>query len=320
MKFSPRHLVWVNLVLLAVGAYWAARTVNSAVAARLIPPPQVRLKPPPPPLEKEPRRASSYYNIISTRDIFNSTQPQVEAPPVETPKPTELRLKLWGVVVHDDSTSSYCVIEDLTTRQQQLYRVNDVVAAVARVKGVEWDKVILDRDGRDEILELEKPMTMGTAGLASAAPGYPMAVNPGTTVASRGRPGGYGYDRAPAVAPPAGADSGGIRMVAEGQYEIDRAELDAALDNMNQLITQVRAVPHFQGGQSTGFRLFAIRQNSIFDRIGLRNGDIIKRINGTDVSDASRALGLFQNLRNVRQVEVDLVRNKEEKRLSYTFR
>lgn len=316
MKLSPRHLIWVNLVLLAFGAYWGARTVNSAVAARLAPPLDVRIKPPPPPLEKEPRRASSYYNIISTRDIFNSAKP-VEAAPAEPPKPTELRLKLWGVVVHDDEDASYCVIEDLTTRQQELYRIDDLVASVARVKEVEWDKVILERDGKDEILELEKPTTTGTAGLASVPGG---GASPATRGAGRRNRGGpRERDTAGGAADPV-IDSGGIRMVGDGEYEIDRSEVDAALDNMNQLFTQVRAVPHFQGGKSTGFRLFAIRQNSIFDRIGLRNGDIIQSINGQDVSDASKALSLFQDLRNAGNVSVQLVRNKEPKTLSYAFR
>ena len=39
--------------------------------------------------------------------------------------------------------------------------------------------------------------------------------------------------------------------------------------------SRIRAVPHFEGGQSTGFRLFAIRQGSLFDKIGLKNGDIL---------------------------------------------
>jgi general secretion pathway protein C len=316
MKLSPRYLVWVNLVLLAFGAYWGARTVNSAVAARLSPPLQVHVRPPPPPIEKEPRRSASYYGVIHSRDIFNSVKP-VEAPPPETPKPTELRLKLWGVVVHDDG-SSYCVIEDLTTRQQMLYRIDDMVASVARVKHVEWDKVILERDGKDEILEIEKPAAGGPVAVAAAG-----AVIPG-------RAGGTGAraaarrermaNRAAANAATAPQDSGGIRMVSEGQYEIDRSEVDSALDNMNQLFTQIRAVPHFQGGKSTGFRLFAIRQNSIFDRLGLRNGDIIQSVNGVDVSDASKALSLFQDLRNVSQVNVKYVRNKEEGTTSYTIR
>src|SRR5207237_8441219 len=71
-----------------------------------------------------------------------------------------------------------------------------------------------------------------------------------------------------------------IQQVGDNQYNVDRSEVDSALENMNQLFTQIRAVPHFDGGKSTGFRLFAIRQNSIFDQLGLKNGDIIQRING----------------------------------------
>lgn len=315
MKLSPRYLFWVNLVLLAFGAYWGARTVNSAVAARLAPPLEVHLRPKPPPLEKEPRRTASYYAVIGNRDIFNPPKP-VEAPPAETPKPTELRLKLWGVVVHDDG-SSYCVIEDLTTRQQQLYKIDEMVASVARVKSVEWDKVVLDRDGKDEILELEKPTSGGPVAVA-AATGNIVPNRLGNRANRRARGGDTGALNATEQAQTDGG--GGIRMVAEGQYEIDRSEVESALDNMNQLFTQIRAVPHFQGGKSTGFRLFAIRQNSIFDRIGLRNGDIIQSVNGVDVSDASKALTLFQDLRNVGQVDVKYVRNKQPGSLSYTIR
>jgi general secretion pathway protein C len=295
MKFSPRHLVWVNLALLALVAYGGASTVSTAIAARLMPPPEVRLSAPPPPIEKEPHRPPGWYAVISTRDIFNSTKPEVEKPK-EPPKPTELKLKLWGVVVHRDG-SSYCVIEDLTTRKQDLYRINDMVAGSARVKQVEWDRVILDRDGRDEILEL-----------ASAQGG------PQTTVAAV-RPAAVA-----AVQPATEAKDPHIEQLGDLAYAIDRSEVDNALDNMNQLFTQIRAVPHFEGGKSTGFRLFAIRQNSIFDKIGLRNGDIIQQINGNPIDDPSKALALFNELRNQSQLAVQILRNKEEKTLSYTFR
>ena len=305
MKLSPRYLVWVNFVLLAMLAYWGASTVSVAIAARLTPPPEVRLSPPPPPLAREPNRAASYYAAIQSRDIFNSAKPELAKPPEAPPKPTELKLKLWGVVVHTDAPSSYCVIEDLTSRKQDLYRTGATVAGSATVKSIEWDRVILDRDGRDEILDLAPPqggaLPAGMAsvrGAAGAAPIVPAAPA--------------------AVAEPAAADSR-IQQVAEGQYVIERSEVDSALDNMNQLFTQVRAVPHFEGGKSTGFRLFAIRQGSLFDKIGLKNGDVIQRVNGSELSDPARALALFQELRSEREITVDVLRNKEQKTLSYRF-
>jgi general secretion pathway protein C len=288
MKISPRYFVWINLVLLALVAYWGAATVSAAVAAKLNLPPQVHLSQPPPPIAREPRRPASYYANINTRDIFNSTKPEAEKPP-EPPKPTELKLKLWGTAVHTDG-SSYCIIEDLTTHKQDVYRINEVVTANAVVKDVEWDRVILDRDGQEEILEL-----------ASAQGGPPRPV------------------AAVTAAVPSQPTNPHVQQVSENQYTIDRSEVDAALDNMNQLFTQIRAVPHFEGGKSTGFRLFAIRQNSIFDNIGLRNGDIIQSINGTPLDDPSSALGLMQNFRSAQQLNVTILRNKESLTLQYNI-
>lgn len=315
MKFSPRYLAGVNLVLLALVAYFGAATVSSAIAARLAPPLDVHLSPPPPPPKAQGKRPLSYYAAIGRRDLFNSVAPTpAEAPPTPPPKPTELRLKLWGVAVREDG-GSYCIIEDLTTRQQELYREKDTVAQVATVKKVEWQRVILERDGVEEILELEDPTSV-----AAAVPRVGPRGGQRTSAAARlagaanqmGQPGG---------APPgaAGADLK-VEQVGDGEYVIDREEVDAALDNMSQLFTQVRAVPHFQGGQSTGFRLFAIRQGSLFDKIGLRNGDIIQQVNGNDISDPSKALGLFNELRNESNITARIIRNKEEKTLSYTLR
>jgi len=307
MRIQPRHLVWANFALLALVAYGAASTVSTAIAARLMPPPDLRLSAPPPPIEREGRRPTNYYAAISTRDVFNSAKPEPEKPK-EAPKPTELKLKLWGVVVHSRDGGSYCVIEDLNTRKQELFRINDVVAGVARVKTVEWDRVILDRDGREEILELAQPA--GVQGPGAAAGTAVAAARP-----AAGMPGG-----APAGGAASGTKDPHVEQLGEFSYAVDKSEVDAALDNMNQLFTQIRAVPHFEGGTATGFRLFAIRQGSIFDKIGLKNGDILRGINGNPISDPSRALAMLGELRNQRELAVDIMRNKENKTLNYQVR
>ena len=297
MKISPRHLVWVNLALLALVAYWGASTVSTAIAARLTPSPEVHLSAPPPPIAVPPKRPASYYAAIQTRDIFNSAKPEPEKPK-EPPKPTELKLKLLGVVVHSDG-SSYCVIEDLTTRKQDLYRISDTVAGSAVVKQIEWARVILDRDGKDEILELSPPQGGPVpAGLVPAR---------GAAPAPAGAPGQPGQ----------AGQNPHIRQMSENQYQIDKSEVDSALDNMNQLFTQIRAVPHFEGGRSIGFRLFAIRQGSIFDQLGLKNGDVIERVNGADLSDPAKALALFQQLRNEQNITMDVLRNKANVTVGY---
>ena len=75
MSFSPLYLVAVNLVLLALAAYSASSIVGTALAARLMPPPDVELSDPPPPIPQVAAKPQSYYASIHARDIFNSVKP-----------------------------------------------------------------------------------------------------------------------------------------------------------------------------------------------------------------------------------------------------
>ncbi|GIW39554.1 MAG: hypothetical protein KatS3mg076_0131 [Candidatus Binatia bacterium] len=297
MANPARYLVAANLLLLGFSAYWAAVTVNTVVAARLRPPPRVELRPPPPAAEPAANRPRQAYAVIHERDIFNSAKP---APPPPPPPPvrTQLQLRLWGVAIHHGSEPSYAIIEDLRQRKQDLYRVGDTVPGDAKLVKIEWDKVTLERDGKKEYLEISAEQ-LASLGPAARRP-FP----------ARGR--GRGR-RGPARAP-------GIERVGEDEFVIERAEVDAALENMNQLFTQIRAVPHFEQGQTTGFRVFAIRSGSIFDRIGLRNGDIVRSINNVQVTDPARALSLLQELRNERTITVELTRNRQPLTLTYEIR
>jgi general secretion pathway protein C len=295
MSFSPQYLVAANLVLLALAAYFSSAIVGTALAARLVPPPEVELGPPPPPLPQDPAKPMSYYAIIHQRDIFNSVKPPAEVAEEKPPPTTPLKLKLWGVAVHEKG-DSYCIIEDESTRdrKQGLYGIDEQVGGTgAVVKSVEWDRVVLTRNGQDEVLELQQ------ADARAGVPVSPLA--------------------APRMTRTQVADAN-VQATGENEFLIDRAEVDSALENMSQLFTQIRAVPHFEGGRSTGFRLFAIRSGSIFDKIGLKNGDIIQKVNGSEMSDPSRALQLLQELRSESDLTVEVVRNRQPMTLSYSIR
>ena len=129
MSFSPRYLVVVNLLLLALAAYSASSIVGTALAAKLIPPPDVALSPPPPPLEQEPPKPAAHYALIHKRDIFNSAKPTAAPQIVEAPpQVTQLRLKLWGTAV--GGADSFSIIEDLGARKQGVYGLNAAIYKV----------------------------------------------------------------------------------------------------------------------------------------------------------------------------------------------
>jgi general secretion pathway protein C len=124
----------------------------------------------------------------------------------------------------------------------------------------------------------------------------------------------------PGTAAPAVVSNTGIEKHGENEFVIERPEVDKAMENLNQLFTQIRAVPHFQDGKASGFRLFAIRQDSLFEKIGLKNGDIISRINGNELTDPARAMSLIQELRGEGRITVDVNRNRQPTTLSYEIR
>ena len=99
--------------------------------------------------------------------------------------------------------------------------------------------------------------------------------------------------------------------------ELAESDISEALDNLPVLLTQARTVPYFSNGKRDGLRMFAIRTGSFFDKIGLKNGDILKSINSNDLNDPANALQLFEKLKNEKTLTVKLVRNQKEKVIVY---
>lgn len=103
-------------------------------------------------------------------------------------------------------------------------------------------------------------------------------------------------------------------------YVVDEAELDKGLENLPLLLTQARAVPYFKDGRSIGLRLFAIKTGSLYEKIGLKNGDILKTINGNSLADITQALKLFEQLKQERGINLVLEREKQDREFKYTIR
>jgi general secretion pathway protein C len=106
----------------------------------------------------------------------------------------------------------------------------------------------------------------------------------------------------------------------ENSYNISESELDKALENLPLLLTQARAIPYFKDGVSVGLRLFAIKSGSMFEKLGLKNGDILKAVNGNSLADITQAVKLFETLKSERSITLKLERSQEEKEFRYNIR
>ncbi len=229
--------------------------------------------------------ALAAYAVIAERDLFNP------APGGGATLSEPRGLRLEGVALH--GAEARAVIEETATRRQELYRVGDTIGD-ARVAAIDWDRVTLTRGGRAEVLELA-----------------PAGEHADDTAPADGE------STAVAAAPAAGSR---IRRTSENAYVVDRRELAGAVDNMSGLMTQLRAVAEVRDGRPAGFRLFQIRDGSLFARLGLRDGDVVRRVNGSPISEPAALLGFLQRLESEPRVALDIIRGDAPRTLVYDLR
>ncbi len=282
----------IRLLLIGVGAVVAADAVNQTLLGIWrMPPTTVTISTSSPTSTNVPKKPATYRQIVA-RNIFNSgpvtVAPVISAEgdvaPVEIVEPLNLRVRLTGTVVASAAEQSYAIIRDLTGNKEQLYRVGDRILEEAVVANIQRDSVRLTRGSAEQILRLFEDKNKKP----------PTGRNPAVQVAT--------------------AVNGDESRV------IDRAEIDNALSDLPRLLTQARLLPNFRAGVTNGFRIFNIVPGSLFAKIGLRNGDVLHRINEVEIRDPTKFMGLFTDLRNQSQITLDLVRGGEKKSFEYEIR
>ena len=71
----------------------------------------------------------------------------------------------------------------------------------------------------------------------------------------------------------------------------------------------VQAAAAFEGGKPLGVRVTGVRHGSIFEKTGLKSGDIVKRVNDSALADPLAALGSFKKLEGATKVSLEIVRD-----------
>ncbi len=244
--------------------------------------------------------------IVLERNLFGSRVTGA-APPVrelgeedmERLPESTLPLVLLGTVVQVNGKRSFAIILDKSTSQQDIYFVGDAVGDGAAVGSVARNRVVLLRDGREEILEKTDEKVPETA-FGSGRSRPVKAAKPSTSSGD--------------------SDSITVRKTGENSFVMDRREVDGVLQDFNKLLTKIRVVPHFSDGKPDGFKIFNIRPGSFFAQLGMVNGDIVKRVNGLEITGPEQALQMFTQLRDESQVTVDLDRFRKNLTLQYEIR
>lgn len=122
------------------------------------------------------------------------------------------------------------------------------------------------------------------------------------------------------VQPQGGNTGAGVKRLSDGKYMVDQREMLASTENMSQILTQARALPYMEQGKTVGFRISEISPGSIYEKIGLQNGDVIQKVNSQEVDDPAKFFQLYQGLRTERFIAIDLIRGGARQTLNYEIR
>lgn len=250
-----------------------------------------------------PLQRSKDGSAFAVRNMFCSQctppEPAVNADPSSIVN-TTLPLQLLATNVGAADDESYATLINTDTQAQGAFMIGDPIpGASGTLKEVHYKYIDFEHNGRVERLSL--------VGAAVSVPApAPVAEAPKVPQGSREEL-------------QASIDSA-IKKVSDNMYEIDRAFVDKVLANPMGVAKGARIVPSVKDGKTNGFKLYAIRPNSVYAKLGLQNGDTLQSINNFGLTSIDQALEVYTKLREASSLEVDLVRRGKQEKFRYSIR
>ena len=55
----------------------------------------------------------------------------------------------------------------------------------------------------------------------------------------------------------------------------------------------------------------------MFDNLGLKTGDIITKVNNVKLNNYSKAFKIYKNMRNIKHLNIEILRNNRRMELNY---
>ena len=90
---------------------------------------------------------------------------------------------------------------------------------------------------------------------------------------------------------------------------MSRAEIkQKVMNNVDDAMKGLVAGPYRKNGKLEGYILKTVSQENVLYQLGLRNGDIIKRVNGKEVDGVEKLVSMWQTMQNEPKITADVER------------
>ena len=312
----------IVLVTLALCAFFLAQGTTRVLAAELLAPDAVAAKPP----GKRFTAASPTFlrkrdaAMILRRNIFDSARGDLTAEPLpeiplgedgqpvddwdpnRPPPKCAGKLRLVGSVVSPVAPDwSFAAIAGSSDGKTMLYREGSNVDG-SRVLAVHSSSVVMGASsGVCQLLMFEEE--------EGAAPRAPVAQQPVAAQPTNDRNAGLSDQEL----------TDGIEKISDTNFNIQRGLVDKVLANQGSLMKSARVIPHEENGRVVGVKLYGIRRNSLLGRLGVRNGDMLRTINGFDMTSPDTALEAYSRLRTADKLTLAVKRQNKEITIDYNI-
>lgn len=234
------------------------------------------------------------YSAIIRRNIFGSTDSSQAMSKILwdenvagsiQPAEEELGLVLIGTIA-GSPLFSRAIIRDVKSKMPQLCKIGGTVGG-ASIKSIQKDAVILVHNGQSKILRLQ----VGSDHTESR------------TEATLAKSSELGKPAQPIL--PIGESASKIPMT---------------LGHLENIFDKAIIEPHAVNGQTEGLRVTGLENMPFVKDIGLKNGDIIRQVNGHHLTDKRKAYQILQKARTQPTLSMELLRQGKMEELSFNLR
>ena len=318
---QKRFSTAIILATLAVCAFFLAQGTTRVLASELLTADPATAKPLRKPIGPTatafPRKRDPV--IILRRNIFDSARGDLTAEPLpevsEDGQPLEEwdpskpapncagKLRLVGAVVSPGFPEwSFAAIAGTDDGKTMLYREGSAVDG-SRVLAVQASSVVVSgSSGACQLLMFDEEENA-----LARAPAQPK--KPAASKAGNARNAGLSAEEL----------DDGIEKVTDTRFNIQRSLVDKALANQGSLMKTARVIPHEEDGRVVGVKLYGIRRNSLLGRLGVRNGDMLRTINGFAMASPDTALQAYSRLRSADKLTLAIKRQNNEMTIEYNI-
>lgn len=241
-------------------------------------------------------------DLILKRNIFNSEGVVGEEKKDATSKDksnvlvkSDLPVTLVGTIYGGTPFNGIAVIE--TTQKEKkvnTFQVGDLLLKEATLVEIYPEKVIVERlNGQREFIVLKQEELKVNKRRQKGGPKMDLA----NSLAPSG--GGYATTPPPDSFKEDGFDRKGNEIQMNESYRDRLLTVDFA-----KVLQDAKAAPNIVDNQLKGFILTKIRKDSVYEKSGFMDGDVIEEINGVSLTDTAQTIKFLNALRGEKEIEV----------------